>query len=109
MQTMMFNAATDQAREAQALASQNAILGKAKTADHQGLRDAAIDFEAVFISQMLTPMFESIETDGLMGGGNAENVYRSMMVDSVGKQIAQNGGIGLADNIYAELLKYQEG
>ncbi|GHF29441.1 hypothetical protein GCM10017044_25880 [Kordiimonas sediminis] len=108
MQTMMVNIASDQARSAQATAGQAALLGKAKGADKDALREAAVDFEAVFISQLLSPMFETVGTDELMGGGQAEGIFRSMMVDSVSKEVARNGGIGLADNIYAELLKFQE-
>lgn len=68
---------------------------------------AAQDFEAVYISQMITPMFAGIETDGMFGGGNAENIYRSMMIDEYGKMIAQSGGIGLADSVKASILEMQ--
>ena len=73
-----------------------------------GLRKAAEDFEAVFVSQMLAPMFKGISTDGLFGGGHAEQVWRSMMVDEMGKSVAANGSIGLADSIEAHLLRLQE-
>jgi Rod binding domain-containing protein len=58
---------------------------------------------------MLTPMFETVSTDGIMGGGQAEGMYRSMMVEEFGKSIVKNGGIGIADNVYREILKMQEG
>jgi len=73
-----------------------------------GLRKVAEDFEAVFISQMLAPMFQGLETDGLFGGGHAETVWRSMMVDEMGKAVAANGGIGVADSVHAHLLRLQE-
>jgi len=38
-----------------------------------------------------------------------ESIFRSMMVQDIGKQIAHQGGIGLAPYIKAELLKIQEG
>jgi Rod binding domain-containing protein len=31
-----------------------------------------------------------------------------MMVDEMGKSIAQGGGIGIADQLYAEMIKQQE-
>ncbi len=69
----------------------------------------AEEFEAVFLSQMLTPMFEGLETPEMFGGGSyAEDVYKSMMVDEYGKLLAKTGGIGLADHIRRELLTLQE-
>jgi Rod binding domain-containing protein len=68
---------------------------------------AAQEFEAVFISQMLAPMFEGIQPDPMFGGGNAENIYQSMMVEEYGKLIAAQGGIGLADAVKAEILSLQ--
>jgi flagellar protein FlgJ len=68
---------------------------------------AAQDFEAVFISQMLTHMFEGIKTDGMFGGGNAEDIFRSMMVDEYGKMMSKNGGIGLSDSVMSEMIEMQ--
>lgn len=110
MQTMTFDTAQAQVLEAQMAAARNTVTGsRLSDADKAATRDAAEQFEAVFISQMLAPMFETIPTDGAMGGGHAEGIYRNMMVQEVGKSIAKNGGIGIADQVYSELLKLQEG
>lgn len=74
----------------------------------QAMRAAAEDFEAVFLSQMLAPMFAGIKTDGPFGGGHAEEIFRSMLVEETGKTIARAGGIGIADAVYRQLLIYQE-
>ena len=75
--------------------------------DDSKAANAAKEFEAVFISQMLTPMFEGIETDGMFGGGSAENIYKSMMLEEYGKLIAANGGIGIGSAVKAEMLQMQ--
>lgn len=72
------------------------------------LRQAAQDFESVFVSQMLAPMFAGLKTDGLFGGGHAEGIYRAMMTDEMGASIARAGGVGIADSIYEQLLRLQE-
>lgn len=72
------------------------------------VREAAEDFEAVFLAQMLAPMFAGLETDGLFGGGPGEAVYRSLMIEEYGKAMARNGGVGIADAVERELLKLQE-
>ena len=72
------------------------------------VRKAAEDFEAVFLGQMLAPMFAGLETEGLFGGGSAERVYRSMMIQEYGKAMASNGGVGIADAVHREILRMQE-
>lgn len=71
-------------------------------------KKASEDFEAMFVSEMLRPMFEAQEVDATFGGGQAEKIYRSMMVDEYGKAIAKSGGIGIAKHVQAELMKLQE-
>jgi Rod binding domain-containing protein len=73
----------------------------------QAAKKAAEDFEAVFIAQMMEPMFKGLKTDGPFGGGNGEMVFRSLMIQEVGKEIAGAGGIGIADGVYREMLKMQ--
>ncbi|MGD9639240.1 MAG: rod-binding protein [Alphaproteobacteria bacterium] len=70
-------------------------------------KETAKDFEAFFISQMMEQMFSSIPTDGMFGGGHAEKVYRSMMLDEYGKDIAANGGIGIADQVVKFMIDTQ--
>ena len=71
-------------------------------------RKAAEEFEAVFISEMLKPMFESLPTEGPFGGGPSEGIWRSLLVTEMGKEISRRGGFGIADNVQAEMLRLQE-
>ena len=57
---------------------------------------------------MLKPMFANLGAEGPFGGGTGEEMWRSLQVDEYGKVIAKKGGIGLADNIFHEMLKLQE-
>ena len=82
------------------------LSGSAKTA--AAAEKAAKDFEAVFINQMLSTMFEGVKTDGPLGGGPAEGMFRSMMIDQYSKTIAGQGGFGLADQVKREILRLQE-
>lgn len=77
-------------------------------ADPARMRRAAEEFEGVFIAQMLKPMFDSLPTDGPFGGGEGEAMWRSFMVDAVAKQTVKAGGLGLADDIMAEMIRLQE-
>ena len=55
------------------------------------------DFEQMFLSQMLSPIFNALKTDGPFGGGHAEGMYRSFLVDAYAKAMTRSGGIGIAD------------
>lgn len=68
----------------------------------------AKDFEAQFISQMLSSMFSTVETANSLGGSETEETYRSFMINEYGKTIARTGGIGIADNIKRSMLSMQE-
>jgi len=109
MQMQVINTSQVQLLEAQTQATANTINAvKAGNANKEALREAAQDFEAVFISQMIKPMFETLPTDTMFGGGQAETIYRGLMVEEYGKAVAKGGGIGIADSVYRELLKLQE-
>jgi Rod binding domain-containing protein len=84
------------------------MQGLPATINPQKLRETAQDFEATFLSQMMSHMFAGIETDPLTGGGEAEDIYRSMMVDEYGKLIARAGGIGIADHVVRQYLAQNE-
>lgn len=68
----------------------------------------AADFEALFISQMLSHMFSDTLGDDFFGSSESADAYRSLMVEQYGKQITAKGGIGIADYVKKELLKLQE-
>jgi Rod binding domain-containing protein len=72
------------------------------------VRRAAEEFEAVFLSEMLAPMFEALDTDGLGGGGTGEQIFRPMLVERYAESIARAGGVGIADSIVRELMRLQE-
>ena len=75
---------------------------------HQQARKTAEDFEAVFLTQMLQPMFDGIKPEAPFGGGNSEAMWRGMQIEEYGKAITKAGGIGIADAVYREIIKLQE-
>ena len=75
------------------------IKGKAKA--------AAEDFEAMFLNTMFQQMFIGIDGDGPFGGSGALKVWRSFLTDQYAKTFAKSGGIGIAADVYNELLRQQ--
>lgn len=72
------------------------------------MRETAEAFEASFLSQMMKPMFEGLSTEAPFGGGEAEGTWRGFLVEAMAKQTVKAGGIGLADQVVAQMLKMQE-
>ncbi len=77
--------------------------------DNLAAKKAAQEFEAMYIGQMLNHMYSGLPTDGYFDGGNAEEIYRGMMVTEYGNMMAAKGGIGMADHVYREMVQMQEG
>lgn len=72
------------------------------------IRKVAEEYEGIFLSNLMETMFANLETDGPFGGGQAEKMYQSMMVQEYGSAISKNGGVGIADAIARDLLALQE-
>lgn len=83
--------------------------GKAPSAEvKSALREKAEELEGVFLNTLMSQMFSSIDARGAFGGGYAEETWRSMQAEQYASQIAQAGGVGLADQIMSSLLATQE-
>jgi len=74
----------------------------------QNVDAVSTDFEAVFLSQMMTHMFEGDEFGSYFGDGTAGDVYKSYLLNEYGKMIAKTGGIGIAAMVKKKLLELQE-
>lgn len=68
---------------------------------------AAHEFEAFFISQMLSSMFSGVKTPAPFGGGSGEEAFKGMLMDEYGKLLSRTGGIGLAAPLQAEIMRLQ--
>jgi Rod binding domain-containing protein len=96
-----------QATQADAGAKARSAKNAAAQKNDAHIEAAAKDFEAMFMAQMLQPMFEGLKTDGMFGGGKGEEIFRGFMVQEYGKLIAETGQIGIADAVKAEMIRMQ--
>ncbi len=68
----------------------------------------AEEFEALVLSQMLKPMFDSAKSPSLFGGeGPKQDAFASMLQDEFARVIAARGGVGIADQVQAALIRLQ--
>jgi len=82
---------------------------QARSASADKARETAESFEGLTLGELLQPMFDTADvSDNEFGGGAAEKQFRSLQVLEMGKQIAKNGGVGIADSVYRQILAMQE-
>ena len=70
--------------------------------------ETAKNFEAVFLGQMTQMMLESVEK-GEFNGGAGEDMFRGVLAEKLGTEIANRGGVGLAPVVLDQILKLQQG
>ena len=84
-------------------------MGKTPDGKSKARVDAAAqDFEAMFMAEMMKPMFEGIETAAAFGGGKAEEIFRGFMLQEYGKMMAETGNVGVADSVKLAMIQMQE-
>jgi flagellar protein FlgJ len=98
-------------RIAQAILGQTSPADKATVSPTERVAkatQAGQEFEAMFATQILAPMWEGVEVDENFGGGHGEEVFRSMLLQEYGKTIAASNSLGIAQHVRDEMLKMQE-
>lgn len=77
--------------------------------DDQKLRATCKEMESVFLNYMLTQMRSTVPKVTLMGDNSKTDIFQSMLDGELSKNMAQAGGIGIADMIYRQLSQNQNG
>lgn len=61
---------------------------KVSDSDRTTIKQAAEDFESLFLNIVLKSMRDTVQKSGLIDGGNAEEIYSSMLDDEYAKMMA---------------------
>ncbi|MBP2639153.1 MAG: flagellar rod assembly protein/muramidase FlgJ [Firmicutes bacterium] len=93
--------------KAKAAESQTAIKPLSAEEDKK-MREACQGMEAIFLNLMLSRMRDTVPKSGLTGSSSQESIMRSMLDTEMTKNLAQSGGIGLADMIYRQLRQEKD-
>ena len=75
------------------------------TQRNRDIMAASIQMEAIFLKMLYNDMWKTVPKDELFGDDNAMDIYRDMYHEELTKQMALDGGIGLADFIYKQLTQ----
>ncbi|MFZ4746928.1 MAG: rod-binding protein [Sphingomonas sp.] len=72
-------------------------------------QQTAQKFEAVYLGQMTQLMMQSVETGDEFSGGHGEEMFRGVLAEKLGTEMARTGGVGLAPSVLAQIIKMQGG
>ena len=71
--------------------------------DDDKLREAANDFEAIFIQQMLKTMRKTSFESDLLPKSEGEKVFQSLLDEQYALLSSKSGSLGLSEMIYQQL------
>lgn len=72
--------------------------------EKQRLKEAAGDFESLFVQQLMRTMRKSVPENGLFGTSNGEKIFREMLDDEYAKLASKAPeGLGLKGSLYRQL------
>lgn len=78
-----------------------------KNLELEKLRKAAHDLEAILINQMIKAMRKTLNReDDPLYGGHAEDIFQEMLDQKYSEMISNSFNMGLATQIYNQMLKY---
>jgi flagellar protein FlgJ len=69
------------------------------------VKKLAHEFESIFLEQMFKSMRSSVQKSGLIDGGNAEEIYTSMLDSEYAKEMSSQGNAGLSQMIERQLMQ----
>ncbi|WP_404337434.1 rod-binding protein [Sphingomonas sp. MMS12-HWE2-04] len=70
-------------------------------------KETATSFEAVFLGQMTQMMLETVEQGEDFNGGGGEQMFRGILGEKLGTEIAKRGGVGIAPAVLDQIIKMQ--
>lgn len=100
-----------QSKAAAAAKPQHVVNEAASSQRDKELKEACKGFEAMFLSMMYKEMRATVPENTLFGESNGQKIFMDMRDNELMKNVAESGGLGLADLMYRQLspqIKAQE-
>ncbi|NLJ75121.1 MAG: flagellar biosynthesis protein FlgJ [Firmicutes bacterium] len=81
-------------------------LADKKSTSQKALQEAAEQFEALFIYQLLTEMRKTVPEADLLGDRKGEKLFQSLLDQEIADHSARNQSLGLAKLIYEQMSRF---
>lgn len=89
-----------------ALAQGQAYLTRRTPEATDPMKTAAKEFEAVFLSQVMDEMLKTVNM-GSLGGGFAEDTWRTFLAQAYADELAEQGTTGIAQSVEKNIGAYR--
>lgn len=86
--------------------SQAENLAKRQSSSQKALQEAAEQFEAIFLQQLMEEMRRTVPENDLFGDRRAEKIFQSMLDQEMATNSSQAQSVGLAKLIYEQMSRY---
>jgi flagellar protein FlgJ len=80
-------------------------VSQAKLPATKDAAQAAQQFEALLIGEMLKSMWQTVPQGQLLSGSHEESLYRDMLNEAISNSIAEGRGMGIKDVIFKDMNK----
>ncbi len=71
--------------------------------------ETAREFEAVMLGQFTKMMMETVDQGSEFSGGHGEQMFRGILAEKIGTEMANQGGIGISQAVRDQMIRMQEG
>ena len=78
-------------------------VSQAKLPATNDAAQAAQQFEALLIGEMLKSMWQTVPQGQLLSGSHEESLYRDMLNEAISNSIAEGRGMGIKDVIFKDM------
>lgn len=78
-------------------------VSQAKLPATKDAAQAAQQFEALLIGEMLKSMWQTVPQGQLLSGSHEESLYRDMLNEAISNSIAEGRGMGIKDVIFKDM------
>lgn len=89
-----------------AMASKAENLGKRTSKSQKALQEAAEQFEALFLYQLMEEMRKTVPESDLLGNRQAEKIFQSMLDQEITTNSSQAQSVGMARMIYEQMSRF---
>jgi flagellar protein FlgJ len=76
----------------------------AKGTNPAKLKQACAEFESLFLNYLLKSMRSSVPEGGFVEQSEESRMFKSMLDEKLADQISTNGGLGLGEILYQQLI-----
>jgi Rod binding domain-containing protein len=73
--------------------------------DLKKLKELSIQFEGIFMNQLMQAMRDTVPKTGYLGNGMGEEMFTSLLDMEYANQMSRSGGSDIATNLYKQMAK----